>query len=201
MLTGFEQRRWLTLQLATNRRQHAEWLDLWLRQCQADYAVFVDSDVEFRQDDWLRDLTALAQRSGAALVGAEMIPEFPFYVEPVGLKTVRLAARPAPWLLLLDVAQVAQIQVGFSFRAEETDRVPEGLVAYDVGGYFFRQLQTRALRWEIMPDQYRRKYRHYGGLSWVPSGGRRGFKKARDLRAVERHARKLRRDQERASAG
>jgi hypothetical protein len=35
-----------------------------------------------------------------------------------------------------------------------------------------------------MPSEFRSKYRHYGGLSWLPWKGRRGVRKALDLATI-----------------
>jgi len=170
MLRRLEAKGWLSLDVAPAQRQHAEWLDLWLATCPTDYAVFVDSDVEFRRRGWLARLVDQAKAEGAALVAAEMVPETANYVEPVGGKTVRLAARPSPWLIAVDVRQVRPLAVSFAFRAEPA-AVPEGLIAYDVGGILFRSVAELGLRHRVMPPDYQRWFRHYGGLSWLPGSG------------------------------
>ena len=158
------------LQLAAQGRQHWEWLDLWRRECPARYAVFVDSDVEFRGRDWLADAVTVASRERAAMVTAEMLPPGPL-VEPVGGKLVQLVERPAPWLLLLDIEQTRDIATSFEFRADHGVDVPGGIRAYDVGAAFYADVVERGLRVAQMPVDYRRKYLHYGGMSW--RGGRR----------------------------
>lgn len=216
MLRGLEARGWLTLEVAQAGRHHAEWLDHWLRDSSADLLVFVDSDVEFRQAGWLRELVCAAMQLGAALVAAEMLPEFREFAVPVapspedqelfaewfkGRRTVRLAPRPAPWLFLVDPGQVAPIGIGFGFHSELA-AIPEGVLAFDVGGALHRALERQGLLVAAMPPSYSRAYHHYGGLSWVPLRGWRGLKKRRDLVVVRRRLRRLRRlDGPRGAAG
>lgn len=196
MLRHLESLGWLSLEVAPSGRFHADWLDLWLSQCQFDLAVFVDSDVEFLREGWLRDLVMAAE--GAALVAAEILPEFGNFAVPVpttkegelvfaewfrGRGRVRLAPRPSPWLFLVDVKLARGLDTGFGFSSELAD-VPEEVLAYDVGGVFYRRLEQEGHRIVAMPPPYHRVYRHYGGLSWVPLKGRRGLKKRRDLMEV-----------------
>lgn len=198
MLRRLEAAGWLTLDVAPGGRHHAEWLDHWLATCTSDFAVFVDSDVEFRRAAWLGELISTALRGRAALVAAEMLPQFSNFSVPVastveaeklfvewfkGRSIVRLAPRPAPWLFLLDVRQASRLGTGFGFYSELAD-IPEEVLAFDVGGALFRQLERRGLPVAIMSPHFADAYHHYGGLSWVPLRGRRGLRKARDLCAV-----------------
>ena len=193
MLRGLEALGWLTLEVAPGGRLHTEWLDHWVRECRTDYALFVDSDVEFRRTGWLAELVDTAESRHTALVAAEILGEVECYVEPVGHTTVRLASRPAPWLLLVDPAVVAGLGVSFAFHAEQE---LDGTVAYDTAGWLFRELAGRGLRWAAMPPEFASAYHHYGGLSWIPLAGRRGWRKRRDLVVVRRRLRRLRRAQE-----
>ena len=165
MLRDLEARGWLRLQEASGWRQHFEWLDEWLATCNSRYAVFVDSDVAFLQDGWLRDLVDTARSSKAALVCAELYPEISNHPLPGSSKPVRLAARPSAHLLLLDVSQVKNVGTSFAPSLEEAD-VSEGLISHDVVARFFIELQRRGLHYEVMAFEYRAKYRHWGGLSW-----------------------------------
>jgi glycosyltransferase involved in cell wall biosynthesis len=206
MLRNFESEGRLSLEIAPDGRYHAAWLDHWLGSCTDDYAVFVDSDVEFRRPGWLRDLVETARGAGAALVAAEMLPDVPRFPAPkAGLKPedraemlaqffdgqeeLTLVGRPAPWLLLIDTKQVVPLGASFAYRLERGTQ-PDDLAAFDVGGWLFRQVEDAGLRWRVMPRAFQRSYHHYGGLSWVPLKGRRGLKKRRDL--VEVHLRLLR---------
>ena len=120
MLEEFERREWIDIQRA--RRSHSEWLDFWLATCTEDLAVFIDSDVEFLRFGWLADLVAANQEHRAALVCGEMLPEQSDFIEPVSARSVRLAARPAPWLLLAEIAQLRpdELQLRVSERTERT---------------------------------------------------------------------------------
>ncbi|GAC1365165.1 MAG: hypothetical protein NVSMB32_08430 [Actinomycetota bacterium] len=192
MLESLAQKGWLSLETAPEGRQHAQWLDHWLATCSTPLAVFVDSDVEFLRPGWLSDLVATLRSRGAAAVSAELLPESANFIEPVGGKTVRLASRLAPWLLAIDVAKVKALGTSFAFRAEETSAVPEGLIAYDVGAWLLRALETAGHSFAVMDEAYRKKFHHYGGLSWLPLQGRRGRRKTRDLRRIDRKLQKLR---------
>ncbi len=158
-------RGWLQLQEATGWRQHTEWLDEWLASCDRRYAVFVDSDVAFLQEGWLRDLVATARSTEAALVCAELGPEIPNHPLPGSAKPVRLAARPSAHLLLLDVLQVKSLGTSFAPSIEEAD-VPEGLISHDAVAKFFIDLQRKGLHYEVMQPAFTAKFRHWGGLSW-----------------------------------
>jgi hypothetical protein len=198
MLMRLKERGWLRLEQTTGRRIHSEWLDEWRASTDSQLAVFVDSDVEFLRPGWLRELVDAATIGGAAMTFTELLPEGVNFVEPVGHVTIRLASRPAPWLMMLDVTKTARLTASFGFAKEETDRVPEGLIGYDVGAMFFRAVKESGLSWTQMPEEYRCRYHHYGGLSWVSLNGSRGLKKWRDQRTVRRHLTTLRTSQERA---
>jgi hypothetical protein len=187
MLAGMEREGWLTVDSSTERRTHAEWLDSWITSCPERFAVFVDSDIEFRQAGWLRDLVDAALDVDAAMVFAELVPETRNFIEPVGRRTVRVAPRPAPWLALYDVHRIRSLRTSFSFTKDEEADVPEGIIVYDVGGEVYRAVLDARLRAYEMPRAYGRKYHHYGGLSWVIDLGARGRKKERDLQTVKAH--------------
>ncbi len=198
MLGQLEEQGWLKLEVVKGR-QHAVWLDDWLARCSEDYAVFVDSDVEFRKRGWLRQLVEVAVEQDAAIVGAEFLderPEYPVpkflttvkgaevpnFVLPEGVTNVRLAARPAPWLLLVDVPKVRACGASF---AVQTEVCTGNIVGFDVGGKVFREAQRAHLNCVMMPSLYRASYHHYGGLSWLPLTGRRGLRKRQALIEVQ----------------
>jgi len=181
MLGRMQHEGWLAMDSSTERRVHADWLDSWITTCQERFAAFVDSDVEFKQAGWLRDLVDTALDEDAAMVFAELVPESRNFVEPVGRRTVRVAPRPAPWLALYDVHKVRSLAMSFSFTKDEEADVPEGIIVYDVGADVYRAVIAAGLRAYEMPRAYGRKYHHYGGLSWVVDPGARGRKKERDL--------------------
>ena len=173
MLQAFATRGWLELEIAPDGRRHPDWLDQWLASCPTRYAVFCDSDIEFRRADWLRQMVAQAEREGAALVATRIqarngVP----YRHPVTGAQRILAARPEPWLMLIDVEQVrGRVETSFEYRDELQ---PDGKtkVAYDTAAAFFRDLQTQDLRVTEMPPEFSRSYLHYGSLSWQHASDR-----------------------------
>lgn len=192
MLLALQRAGWLQLELSPRKRTHAEWLDEWLSRCETRWAALVDSDIEFRRNGWLSPLVAAAERN-AALVCTEVLGEVDEAIEPVDRRVVHLAARPAPWLLLVDVPRIRELGVGFSFRALETSAVPEGLLAYDVGALLFRELQTRKLPWAEMPRRYRARFKHYGGMSWMAGEQQASLRRRWQRRVIESRLRRLRR--------
>jgi hypothetical protein len=180
LLESFEREGWLTLEQFPGR-QHAQWIDHWLARCDENFAVFIDSDVEFLRQRWLRELVESAVENDAVLVSGEWVPEAPDFIEPVGGKAVRLSGRPAPWLLLLRASEGRQIGTSFAFTAVETDTVHEGLIAYDVGACFSRRLSSGGMGALIMPRTYRRAFHHYGGLSWRGAADGASTRRRREL--------------------
>lgn len=73
MLQSYADRGKLRLQVSRKPRDHAWWLDKWLRECRHEYAVFLDSDVEIRRDGWLSRM--LERAEGASIVCAEFVRE------------------------------------------------------------------------------------------------------------------------------
>ncbi len=193
LLSGLERSGLIRLERSDGRRQHWEWLDAWLADCELDFAVFLDSDVELLRRGWLRKLVTTALHEDAALLAGEAVPEGRDFIEPVGGKRVRLASRPSPWVLLANPVRLRPVETSFAFASEETAAVPEGLIAYDVGAALQRAAEAAGLRCLTMPPSYRRSYRHYGGLSWLDAPGARGRKLARDLKTIERRVRRARR--------
>jgi hypothetical protein len=171
MLRSLASDGWLELESAPGGRAHAEWLDHWFATCPYRYAVFSDSDVEYLEDRWLDALVTTAQRSAAALVATRIqARDWPEYVHPITGKAARLAPRPEPWLMLIDVAQARdRVTAGFAYAEEQSD---QGLVAYDIGAAFFASLQSVGLEFVEMPAAYQASYRHFGGMSWQRPGDR-----------------------------
>jgi hypothetical protein len=196
-LREFESRGWLSLEVADGRRRHADWLDDWLARCDTEYAVFSDSDIEFRKPEWLRQLLEAALETRAALVASEWVSEYSGAVEPVGQNVVRLAGRPAPWLMLVHVPQAREVDASFEFTAEQTDAVHEGEVAFDVSGHFFRKLSESGMATVTMPRSYARAFHHYANLSSIsPDQDGVPRQKLRDLADLQAHLGVLRRKQE-----
>lgn len=196
MLQRLRARGWLQLDLVRERRHHFEWLDLWLATCPTQWAVFVDSDVEFRRNGWLRELLDVG-RQGYALVCGEMLAAVPHSIEPVGHREVYLAPRPAPWLLLIDCHRVRGLGVSFGFVAEPSDERPEGLIAYDTGAKLFASMLAVSMPWIQMPPSYQKVYAHYGNMSWGGAfgSGRAHRAKARRARRQLRRARHITSDE------
>lgn len=166
LLRDMEERGWLSLEVDEGRPVHAEWLDRWIGECDAELAVFAHNDMEFLAEGWLRDLVETARDTGAALVYAEWAPEEFEFVEPYRGKVVRLAPKPNMCLMLLDVAKVRSVGASWGFHKELGSSVPEGEVYYDVGAVVYRELIARGLGCVRMPASYPDKYHHWGTLSW-----------------------------------
>jgi glycosyltransferase involved in cell wall biosynthesis len=167
LLRDYEERGWLTLEVAPNGRQHAEWLDQWLRECPTRFAVFCDSDIEFFEPGWLDEMVCAAHDNDAALVCAEIIPSRARFVHPHSGAKRTLGARPAPWLLLVDAQRVrGRLDASFGYAEVEDPAAFGGIVGYDVGGAFFAGLRAVGFGWVQLPDSFRRTYRHFSGLSW-----------------------------------
>ncbi len=165
-LRAFAAAGWCHLEVAPNGRLHPDWLDGWLAAATARYVVFCDSDVEFLRDDWLAEMRAAAEQSGAALVATRIQARGGVaYRHPVTGAEATLAARPEPWLVLIDVAQVRD-RVTTSFAYTETMSVDGTKMAYDTMAAFFRDLEASGLTHVEMPPEFARAYRHYGSMTW-----------------------------------
>lgn len=174
MLRDFEQRGWLRLEVAPEGRKHAEWLDHWVATCPARFAGFSDSDVEYLGAGWLDDLVRAATGTGAALTCARMQSPPPEFVHPTTGAARRLAPRPTPWLFLLDLDQVRdRVHASFRYRDEVDPDAFGGKVAYDVAAAYYAELDRVGLRTTEMPDEFQRKFRHFGGLTWLKAGNAR----------------------------
>lgn len=193
LLEAMQARRLLTLEPSGSARLHAEWLDYWRSHVDADLLVFVDSDVEFRRRDWLVKIVAEVQRSGCTIIYAEWLPGGPTCLDN---RSARLAGRPAPWLLGLVPGELTAVEASFAEVWTETSDVPEGLLVEDVGAAFSAESSRGGAHRTKLPKSFGRHYHHYGGLSWIPSGGWRGRKKDRDESVVSRRLRLLRIAQE-----
>ncbi len=170
-LRAWEALGWLKLEEAAGGRTHADWIDGWVASCPTRFVVFSDSDVEYRESGWLDDLVETAVSTGSAMVCARMLNPHGIYVHPVTGATRRLANRPSPWLLLLDLDQVrGAVHATFQPR-DVKDPGSDGLgTSFDVGAMFFDALVDAGLTWTEMPPEWRSKFRHYGGLTWLKNG-------------------------------
>ena len=199
MLQRMEAEGWLRLEVAPDGRRHPDWLDRWLAACTTRYLVFSDSDVEYLRPDWLRDMVTRARVTEAALVCGRMQHPPATFVHPKTGAARRLAPRPTPWLMLLDLEQVRG-RVDASFRYEDVADPDAfgGKVAYDVGAAYFRELERAGLTWAEMPEAWQSHYRHYGGLTWLGARGdgvalRKRAKQLVKLATVRRHLARARR--------
>jgi hypothetical protein len=200
MLQQLEQRDWLTLQVAPHGRRHHEWLQGWLDTCPTRYALFSDSDVEYRVHGWLSDMLDTATSSGVALVCGRMQRGSECFVHPVTKAERRLAPRPTAWLLMIDTEQVRDtVDANFEYHEVEDFNAFGGKVAYDTGAWYFKQMCDAGLQWAEMPPSWQHSYRHFGGLSWLAplrSGPawRVRARQAAKLALVEQHLRRARRE-------
>lgn len=191
MLAAMSARGWLEYEIHQGR-QHADWLDDWIRRDDKCYAVFSDSDIQYRRPDWLKSLVAAAESSAAAIVYAEHLPEVARFDHPRTLELVRLADRPAPWLFLACPWKLKEIGVSFAEASESRIDLPEGKLVYDVGGRFFRAVEKKGLTLLETPKSFRHSYRHYGGLSWIHDDSEYGRLKARDRHVIAQRLRYVR---------
>ena len=200
MLERFAKLRWLDIELAQNGRRHPEWLEQWLHNCPTRYALFSDSDVEYREHNWLSDMLETAATTGAALVCGRMHQGSECFVHPLTKAERRLAPRPTAWLLMLDTLQIrGRVDANFEYHEVEDFDAFGGKVAYDTGAWFFKGLCDAGLDWVEMPAAWQSKYRHFGGLTWLgptragPAWGVRA-RQAAKLALVEKHLRHARRE-------
>ncbi|MGZ4690208.1 MAG: glycosyltransferase [Acidimicrobiia bacterium] len=166
-LRRFEARGWLTLEVAPEGRRHSQWLDHWLDECPARYAVFVDSDMRFRRNGWLRDLVDAARASRAAMVTSRIQHSVGPTVGPDGTK-MAWADRPTPWLMLVDIAQVRDVvTAGFGFRSRVDPDDPGTKIMFDTGAAFLEDLTSCGLQFHEMGANWSRCYQHFGGMTWI----------------------------------
>ena len=133
--------------------------------------MFSDSDVEYREPGWLRDMVTTALDTGSALVCGRMLTSTGLYVHPVTGATRHLAPRPSPWLLLLDLEQVrGVVDASFHLRDVKDPSSTDPGTSYDVGATYFQALVEAGLTWTEMPGEWRSKFRHFGGLTWLKNG-------------------------------
>jgi hypothetical protein len=198
MLNRFQRQGLLELQVAVRGRGHADWLAEWTRTCRTRYALFSDSDVEFRGVHWLRDMVDRAEATGAALVCGRMQHGSECYVHPVTQAERRLAPRPTAWLFMLDIEQVrGRVEADFGYREVEDFRAFGGKIAYDTAAWYFKQMTDAGLTWAEMSESWQPSYHHFGGLTWL-APGRSGAawriraRQAAKLVIVEQHLRRAR---------
>ncbi len=169
LLENLAARGWLKLECVEGGRTHAEWLDHWYNSCQTRYLIFSDSDVLYRRKGWLREMVERAASSNAAMVATRVQARNGVaYVHPVTGAKRTLAARPEPWLVLIDLHQTRGV-VTTSFAYEDGGDPGDGSdqIAYDVSAAFFRDFETAGLRAEEMGPGFASAYHHFGGMTWL----------------------------------
>jgi hypothetical protein len=161
LLAGLMRRGNVRVEVAPGR-VHAEWLDHWVRETHAKYAVFLDSDVFFRRTCWASPIVKELE-SGAALVSCDLWERKEGVIEPVRGAVTTAMPRPSPWVMAVDVARVRETGASFAY----TNTVQEGeILAWDVGGKLLEALTRMGLVARSLPDSYGRYYTHIGGMSW-----------------------------------
>ncbi|HUY64234.1 MAG TPA: glycosyltransferase [Acidimicrobiales bacterium] len=163
MLRELERKGWLSLDVASAWRQHGDLLDHWIHSCEYRYAVFVDSDVNFR-GPWLRALVETAQSEGAALVCAEMFDAMHGFVQAGTGRIMEVPPRPSAHLMMFDTKLVAGLSSSFLPQISEMDGV---ITSLDVAGAVLRELTARGLAWREMPSEYQSTFVHLGGMSYL----------------------------------
>jgi hypothetical protein len=148
--------------------------------------------MEFRRTGAVRELVYTAQRTGAALVAAELCAEGPG-VEPFSGLPVTMAQRPSAWLFLVAPARVREVQRSFAFALTRVGSEIAGGTAYDTGATWFAELRRLGLPWAAMPGSFTRCYRHHAGLSWRASIDREDDRRTARIGAhLDRRLRALR---------
>lgn len=172
-------------------RTHAQWLDAWRAEQASRYLVFADSDMDFRRPGWLRELMARTRETGAAIVALDLKQIAVNVHEPVSGRLVRAMPAPTTWLFLIDAPQLADIDVSFAFRSRETESVPEGCIIWDTGAALLEEVRRQDRSVATMPRSYRKLVKHYGSMTWMPSGGEGGRRARRNLAVIERRLRAM----------
>lgn len=198
LLRDFEARGWLRLEVAPGGRRHPDWLDRWLAACTTRYALFSDSDVEYRAEGWLADMVETALHTGAALVCGRMQWPPDTFTHPVTGAARRLAPRPTAWLVMIDTEQVrGRVDASFAYHEVKDPAAFGGKIAYDTTAWYYKCLCDAGLTGAEMPASWQHKYRHFGGLTWLgarKSGAtlRKRAKQLAKLAIVEAHLRRAR---------
>lgn len=161
MIRELEQTHQLCAEVVDQPRRHHEWLDSWYGITSADYLVFIDSDMDFRDKGWLEILISTAESRGAALVTGRMKADS----SGAGNYT-RRAECPEPHLLLLDMRLLrGRVTTSFGWYEEEEPGSGGRKVGYDVGGRFMYELRRQGLIATAIDPEFRSMYRHWGRLS------------------------------------
>ena len=74
-------------------------------------------------------------------------------------------------MLLIDVNQVrGVVSASFESRDVKDPTASGGGTSFDVGAMYFEALVAAGLKWTEMPPEWRAKFRHFGGLTWLKNG-------------------------------
>jgi hypothetical protein len=141
-------------------RAHSAWLDHWVATCPAERLAVADSDVEFLRPGWLREMLDEMDRTGAALVTCEYVPES-IYVHPNSF-VAPTSERPAMHVMVLDVPRVRALGRSFAYELVERD----GTWVHNDTGAAVGQALGHGSGWVAMPTEFLSAYVHAGGLSW-----------------------------------
>jgi GT2 family glycosyltransferase len=166
---------------------HGLTLDWLAARVKTPYFVTLDSDVEFLRPGWLADMLVVLRRDKALAVG-----EF-----EAGIGGYR--PRLAPHVLLVDAKQfraiggsfVSFVRIGERREARRWVRTPMGFVLdeaeqatyrsgafYSTGAALFERVLERGSQWVQTPRPIRKKYRHFGHMSWAHDAA--GYRAAHD---------------------
>lgn len=154
---------WLTLEVVAQPRRHADWLDRWLAQASADLALLCDSDIQFRRRGVLGTMVDVATRTRAAIVSTELLPHDHYEDER---RSTHLMPRPAPWLMLIDPAQLRSLDTSYEEHTEAAPEYPEGTRTFDVGGLLYHRAIDAGMTHVELGRRLSRRFRHYQGASW-----------------------------------
>ena len=165
MLRRLESAGRLQLLTSASPRSHAEWLDIFIRDCEQEYAMFLDSDIELVQPNCVSDAMEFAKMSGAAIVGAES--------EPAGRtvtndgRSVWSPGRKASiWFTLVDVPRVRGLGLSYTPWIDFSSTVDDVPVHYDVGARIEAAVLASGYSIDILPAPFKSRYIHFRGLSW-----------------------------------
>jgi glycosyltransferase involved in cell wall biosynthesis len=172
-------------------RSHGATLDWLARKVETRYFLTLDSDVAFLRSAWLSELRRALEVRRAVAVGEP---------EP-GTGSYR--PRLAPYVLLFDTARFRALDRSFESCATFHDpvearrwrgRAESGYLGeaelgtyrsaafYSTGALLFERILATRERWVRMPLRTRRKYIHFGHMSWgdaaTPVAGQHGLKLA-----------------------
>ena len=155
-------------------REHGATLDWLVSRVRTEYALVLDSDVEFKAPV-VDEMVALADSRGLDALG----------LHEAGRGGYR--PRLAPYVLLLRTVVVREL--GVSFRGGSTTEDPEEQARwfaharqweldpadidrfpttriYPTAAHLFERLDDTGHRWADLPDELARRFHHYGHLSW-----------------------------------